>query len=618
MRQVRIVMVGDVDAGKSTILGRMLVDVGQVTPAKLAELENSSTKRGVPIEYSFLLDAFQLERDQAITLDISRIWLRMPERDYVFVDAPGHRELIRNLLTGASEVDAAIMVVAADEGITLQTRRQALFLQWFGFKEILVAINKLDLPEDAETAFVQRRDEVREFLGQLGITPIDIVPVAAREGWNIANANPQWQWWSNTGGGTLLETLQQLRPHVPHSSGPLRFVVQDVYRRGAQRLIAGRIETGTLRVGERVVFWPLQTDAVVTSIDRWPVEVEEAHAGDSVAITLDERIFVDRGAVASYAGEGPSLGHAMQATVVWLGADPIAAGETLQLRIGTRELPVTLQRIEEIVNPDNLEPQPGEQLSKGDVGVVTLAARELIAGDVELEDTSFGRFVLMQGTNVLAGGRVRSVIGRPRSEGATDVIAQLSSVSAAERILRNGHAGGVFWLTGLPSAGKSTLAMAVQRMLFDRGRHVYVLDGDTLRTTLNVDLGFSEEDRAENVRRTAAVAGVLADSGMLVVCALISPFAADRELARTANPGRFHEIYVACDLETAEKRDVKGHYRRARAGEIAKFTGISSPYEIPENPDLTVDTTKHSIAESAANLIEYIEQKTSAMAGLHA
>ncbi len=603
-------MVGDVDAGKSTILGRMLVDVGQVTPQKLAELENSSTKRGVPIEYSFLLDAFQLERDQAITLDISRIWLRMPERDYVFVDAPGHRELIRNLLTGASEVDAAIMVVAADEGITLQTRRQALFLQWFGFKEILVAINKLDLPDDAQTAFAQRKGEVQSFLGQLGITPMDIVPVAARDGDNVVNRSQRWTWWK---GPTLLEALEELRPIMPQSSGPLRFVVQDVYRRGTSRLIAGRIETGTLRVGERIVFWPLQTDAVVTAIERWPHEVKEAHAGDSVAIALDERIFVDRGALASYSGDAPSLGHAMQATVVWLGADPVFPGATFRLRIGTREIPVTLQHIDEIVNPDSLDPEPGESLNKGDVAVITLSARELIAGDDTLDDTSFGRFVLMHELAVVAGGRVRSIIGRPRSEGATDVIAQISSVTSAERILRNGHGGGVFWLTGLPSAGKSTVAMAVQRMLFDRGRHVYVLDGDTLRTTLNVDLGFTEEDRSENVRRTAAVAAVLADAGLLVICALISPFAVDRERARASYPGKFHEIYISCDLGTAEKRDVKGHYRRARAGEIQRFTGISSPYEVPENPDLTIDTTSHTIAESAARLIEYIEERTGSL-----
>jgi bifunctional enzyme CysN/CysC len=348
----------------------------------------------------------------------------------------------------------------------------------------------------------------------------------------------------------------------------------------------------------------------VTAIHQWPKDVAQAQAGDVVALSLDERVFVDRGAVASYPGDGPGLGHALQATVVWLGGDPVAPGDPLRLRIGTREIPVTLQRIDEIVDPDSLEGKPGDLVSKSDVAVITLTSREVIAADDDLDDTSIGRFVLMHGTNVVAGGRVRAVIGRPRSEGATDVVAQISSVHREERILRNGHAGGVFWLTGLPSAGKSTVAMAVQRMLFDRGTHVYVLDGDTLRTTLNVDLGFSEEDRTENVRRTAAVAGVLADAGFVVISALISPFAADRERARATYPGGFYEIHIACDLETAESRDVKGHYKRARLGEIQRFTGISSPYEVPQSPDLRLDTTRQSIGESAAQLMEFIEEKT--------
>ncbi|MBV8489079.1 MAG: adenylyl-sulfate kinase [Candidatus Eremiobacteraeota bacterium] len=237
----------------------------------------------------------------------------------------------------------------------------------------------------------------------------------------------------------------------------------------------------------------------------------------------------------------------------------------------------------------------------------------MIAADVTVEGSSVSRFVLVRNSQIVAGGRVDAVVGHARGEGATNVVAMTSSVESAERAARVGHSGGVFWLTGLPSVGKSTVAMAAQRMLFERGRNVYVLDGDTLRTTLNVDLGFSEEDRTENVRRTAAVAGVLADAGLLVICALVSPFAADRERARAAYPGKFHEIHVACDLETAEKRDVKGHYRRARAGEIQRFTGISSPYEVPENPDLRLDTTTHSVSESAAQLIEYIEEKTGSL-----
>lgn len=598
-------MVGDVDAGKSTILGRLLVDVGQVTPEKLAELESSSTKRGVPIEYSFLLDAFQVERDQAITLDITRVWVRTPDAEFVFVDAPGHRELIRNLLSGASEVDVPVMVIAVDEGITPQTRKQALFLQWLGFAEVLVAINKLDLAQDARAAFAQREKEVRQFLAQLGIAAKAIVPVAARSGENVVHAREYASWW---GGPTLLQALKDLNPRVRSSDGPLRFLVQDVYRREGTRFLAGRVESGTLQRGEPLTFWPLQTGARVRRIVQWPNQVDLAVSGAHVAVELDARVFVDRGAVGSRASDAPELGHVLRSRIVWLGTDPVRAGENLRLRLGTREVPVTLQRIEEIIDPETIEPVAGEEMKSGDVGVVTLVSRELIAADVGLEGSSIGRFVLVRNGAVVAGGSVDAVVGHARGEGATNVVAATTSVDSRERFARNGHAGAVFWLTGLPSAGKSTVAMAVQRMLFERGRHVYVLDGDTLRTTLNVDLGFSDEDRAENVRRTAAVAGVFADAGFIVICALISPFSADRELARAAYPKGFYEIYVSCDLATAERRDVKGHYQRARRGELAHFTGVSSPYEIPAKPDYIVDTATARVEESASGFIEFIEE----------
>jgi len=597
-------MVGDVDAGKSTILGRLLVDLGLVTPARLEELETSSSKRGVPIEYSFLLDAFQLERDQAITLDLTRIWVRTPDAEFVFVDAPGHRELIRNLLSGASEVDAAVMVVAADEGITLQTRRQALFLRWFGFANVLVAINKLDLADDPHAAYDTRAAEVTAFLDQLGMHPRAIVPVAARSGDGIVKPGPLTAWWK---GPTLVEALGTLERAQTREDGPLRFVVQDVYRRDGKRLIAGRIESGTLERGEYLTFWPLQTGARVVAIHDWPDEIGSAATGASIAVELDARVFVDRGAVGSRAIDAPELGHAAQTTVVWLGVNPVRAGEPLRMRLGTREITVTLQKIEETIDPDTLEPRESEDLRSGDVGVISLVSRELIAADTNVSESSIGRFVLLRDGTIVAGGRIDAVVGHSRGEGATNVVAMTSSVERLERTVRNGHAGGVFWLTGLPSSGKSTVAMAVQRMLFERGRQVYVLDGDTLRTSLNVDLGFSDEDRSENVRRTAAVAGVFADAGFIVICALISPFSADRELARSAYPNGFHEIYVACDLQTAEKRDVKGHYGRARRGELTHFTGVSSPYEIPANPELVVDTATHRIDESAAQLLEYVE-----------
>ncbi len=605
MSALRVVMFGDVDAGKSTILGRLMLDCGYVPQAKIDEMERSSERRGVPIEYSFLLDAFQIERDQAITLDSSRIWLKTPNREIVFVDAPGHRELIRNLVSGASEVDAAVLVISAEEGITAQTRRQALFLQWFGFTSVIVAINKLDLSAEPQRRFEERAAEADAFLRELGIAPVAIVPVAARAGANLARPGPATAWWS---GRTLLTEIEALEVRSSDPAAPLRIVVQDIYRRGSTRWIVGRVDCGRVARGDALTFWPLRTSARVARILRWPDEVESASAGAAVALELDERIFVDRGAVATHDDCSPTVGHALSAALLWLGERPARAGMNLRMRLGTREIAVTIARVEETFDPEDGRGRPAEEVAAGDVAAVTLVARETIAADPALAASSISRFVLLDEGRIVAGGKVRALASAARGEGATNVVAAHSNVGREERGARNGHRGYVFWLTGLPSAGKSTIAMRVERMLFDRGRHVYVLDGDTLRTTLNVDLGFSEEERRENVRRTAALAGILADAGTAVITALISPYAADRERAREACAAGFAEIYVDCDLATAEQRDVKGHYRRARAGELERFTGVSSPYEIPERPELVLTTTGESVEASAARLFEFIER----------
>ena len=357
-------MVGDVDAGKSTILGRLMVDLEQVTPKKLAELEAMSAKRGVAVEYSFLLDSFQLERDQAITLDVSRIWLRTAGRDFVFVDAPGHRELVRNLLSGASEVDTAILVVAADEGITIQTRRHALFLKWFGFTEVVVVINKLDLSAEKETAFAQRAAEVREFLEQLGRhADRDRSDRRARRR-QRRRAVPDA---AVVEGSDAADVTRAAAPDKPAPGGPLRFVVQDVFRRDADRLIAGRVESGTLRVGERLVFWPLQAAAVVKEIVQWPNNVEEGrrptrpsplrstNASSWIAARSPATPETDRRSATRC--RRPSSGSERS---------PCMPGEALRMRIATREIPVTLQRIDEVIDPDTLERAAGQEVIQGE------------------------------------------------------------------------------------------------------------------------------------------------------------------------------------------------------------------------------------------------------------
>ncbi len=438
----------------------------------------------------------------------------------------------------------------------------------------------------------------------MGLQASAIVPIAGRSGENIAEKSLAYTWWK---GSSFLDALEEVHAQSAPVNASLRFIVQDVYRREGTRFIAGRVGAGRVRKGDRLIFWPLQTSATVKRIASWPQDDDEAVAGQSIAIELDERIFVDRGAVGTLAGDQPSLGHAMQAEIVWLSQQALEPSIPLRMRLGTREIPVSIQRVNEVIDPDTMEPVQRDHVGSGDVAVITLTAHELIAADDESLASSIGRFVLVRDLAVVAGGRVRSVIGRPRSQGATDVIAQKSSVPAQERARRNGHSGGIFWLTGLPRAGKSTIAMTVQRMLFDRGRQAFVLDGETLRTSLNIDLGFTDDDRTENVRRAASVAALLAEAGQIVLCAFISPFAADRQRARAAYPARFFEIYISCDIETAEHRDSSGLYRRARSGEIANFTGVSSPYEPPQSPDLVIETARQTVAASAADLMEFVE-----------
>ncbi|MGC8486357.1 MAG: GTP-binding protein, partial [Candidatus Baltobacteraceae bacterium] len=425
MSALRVVMFGDVDAGKSTILGRLMLDCGCVPPARIEEMERSSERRGVPVEYSFLLDAFQIERDQAITLDSSRIWLKTPNREIVFVDAPGHRELIRNLVSGASEVDAAVLVVAADEGITAQTRRQALFLQWFGFTSVLVAINKLDLCAAPQARYEERAAEADAFLRGLGIVPLAIVPVAAREGANLARSGASTEWWH---GRTLLAEIEALEAPLSNANAPLRMVVQDIYRRGSTRWIVGRIDCGRLSCGDALTFWPLRSTARVERIVRWPDEVESASAGAAIAIELDERIFVDRGAVATHEGSGPTLGHTLSASLLWLGEQPARAGTNLRMRLGTREIAVTVAAIDETFDPQDGCGRTAEEIVAGDVASVTLVARETIAADPALPASSISRFILLDGGRVVAGGKVRALASATRSAGATNVTATRSFV----------------------------------------------------------------------------------------------------------------------------------------------------------------------------------------------
>ena len=607
---LNIVIVGHVDHGKSSLIGRMLYDTDCLPESKKAEVEAASKKRGEQIEWSFLLDSFQAERDQAITIDTTRIWFKTPSRQCVIIDAPGHREFLKNMISGAASADAAILVVDVAEGLQEQTRRHAYLLNLLGIQQVIVAMNKMDLVTYDQARFDTVAADVKSYLTSINIEPTAIVPISAREGDMLATHGDKMPWYD---GKTIIEWLDSLpvQTNDYDAEKPLRFPVQDVYRMGDTRVLVGRIQAGSIKIGDTLTFSPTNETAEVTAIKIWPednVVATEAKAGQCVGITLNQRIFVERGHVASHAEEAPFLTNIFRLNLFWLDKQDLTEGKTYKIRFGTTEEAVTVRQVEKVIDTQDLKQDADNKIvTKNAVAQVVLRTHSLLPLD---EGT---RMVIYDGTHPVGGGTVnldgfmnQRLTEQPKG---TNLFSVDHLLTRNARARRNGHKGGVFWFTGLSGAGKSTIAMAAERTLFDQGYQTYVLDGDNVRKGLNADLGFSDTDRTENIRRIGEVAALMADAGIIVITAFISPFQADRDRARTAAPDSFHEIHVHADLETCEKRDPKGLYKKARAGEIKDFTGISSPYEAPDNPELLVDTNTLSPEECVAQVTRYIENQ---------
>lgn len=608
--QLKIVVVGHVDHGKSTLIGRLLHDTGSLPDGKLEELKATSAKRGMPLEWSFVLDAFQAERDQAITIDTTQIWFKTKRRSCVIIDAPGHREFLKNMVSGAASADAAILVIDAEEGVREQSRRHAYLLHLLGLRQIAVVVNKMDVVGHDAGRFAAVRDEITAYLAEIGVTPSVIIPISARDGDNLAARSAATGWFS---GPTLLESLDLFEVANAPDDLPLRLPIQDVYKFDERRILVGRVETGGVTVGDMLLFSPSNRTARVRSIEAWnaPEPPRSAWAGQAVGITLDEQIFAERGDIVSHVDFPPKLSNVFRATLFWLGTEPLSVGSTFKLKLATDEATVTVQAIDRVIDTQTLAGGNAELVQRNEVAEVVLRSREMLALDEHRISPATGRFVLVDMYDTVGGG-VISMEGYPdqrqlaKAKG-TNLYEVDHLLTPAARSWRNGHRGAVVWFTGLSGAGKSTLAMRVEQRLFAKGYQTYVLDGDNVRRGLNADLGFAPEDRAENIRRVGEVAGLFADAGQIVITAFISPYQTDRDRARAAAPCAFHEVYIKADLETCESRDPKGLYKRARSGEIAEFTGVSAPYEAPSAPELVVDTSALSVEESVDAVVAYIE-----------
>jgi bifunctional enzyme CysN/CysC len=614
LEQLKIVIVGHVDHGKSTFVGRLFHDTHSLPEGKLEQLQKAAERRGVPFEWANLMDALQSERDQNITIDTAQIWFQTSKRQYVIIDAPGHKEFLKNMVTGAANAEAALLLIDAHEGVQENSRRHGYLLNLLGIRQIAVLVNKMDLENYSQARFDQIESEYRAWLTSIGVEPKVFIPIAAKEGDNIASRSPKTPWWR---GPTVLETLDDFQVSQPSTNQPLRFPIQDVYRFDERRILAGRVEAGSMKVGDKLFFSPTNKTSTVKTIERWNAPATDmAAAGESIGITLTEQIFVARGAVAAHEAAPPFELSSFKARLFWLGKQPFTKGRTYKLKLASQEIECDIESIDKVIDASTLETvsrKPDELfVGRHEVAELTIHTRKPIAFDVHADIAPTGRFVIVDGFEVSGGGIIapgnyprRTHDAHTKSE---NIYWSRGKVTPRQRELRNGHIGCVLWLTGLSGSGKSTIATELERELFNLGRHVYVLDGDNIRHGLGSDLGFSPEDRTENIRRVGEVAKLFTDAGVICITAFISPYRADRNLVRAILPGdRFIEVFVNAPLEVCEQRDPKGLYAKARAKEIKEFTGVSAPYEIPENPEIEVRTDQLSVAESVAKILDFLQ-----------
>lgn len=609
--QLKIVIVGHVDHGKSTFIGRLFYDTHSLPEGKYEQLVESCKRRGVPFEFANLMDSLQAERDQNITIDTAQIWFNTARRQVVIIDAPGHKEFLKNMITGAASAHAALLLIDANEGVQEQSRRHGYMLHLLGIKQVIVLVNKMDLKNYDEKVFRDIEKEYRAFLAPFGLEPKTFIPISAREGDNVAARSSKMPWYD---GRTVLEAIDDFEPAKRSGDLPLRLPLQDIYRFDHRRILAGRIVSGTIKVGDKLVFAPGNKTSIVKTIERWSAPAtQDARAGESIGITLTEQIYVDRGQVAFLETDPVIQKRQFKARLFWMGRNPLRLKKKYKIKLTTQEVECEIKSIEKIIDASTLGEvaDKRDHLVKNDVAELTIQARYPLAFDNSDRVVETGRFVIVDDREVCGGGIIsgENYPGRQAAHVSDNITWSKAEITYNDRAIRNRHTGGVIWLTGLSGSGKSAIAHELEKELFGRGLQCYNLDGDNLRFGLNSDLGFSAQDRSENIRRAAEVARILADSGQIVITSFISPYRADRNRVREImkeNDVTYFEIFVSCPVQVCEERDPKGLYKKARAGEIAEFTGISAPYEAPEQPEVTVHTDKQSLPESVTQILDAI------------
>ncbi len=615
---LRFVIAGSVDDGKSTLVGRMLHDAGVLYEddiEALAKLAGRSGNGG--LDLSLVTDGLKAEREQGVTIDVAYRYFTTAKRRFIVIDAPGHEQYTRNMATGASHADLAIVLMDAKLGVLTQTRRHAFICALLGIPRIIVALNKMDLVGYSRERFEEIREEFEEFATRLTIKNLSFVPVSALSGDNIVKRSTNMPWHD---GQPLLEQLETVYVGGDRNLVDLRFPVQTVVRAEGERWYGGRIVSGVVKVGEEVVILPSHRRSRVRAIALHDERLQVAFAPLSVAINLEDDLDIGRGALISHPRNVPHAVRSMEAMVVWMQPQPLRPGQLCMLKLGSSWVRASCADVEYRVDPTTLHRAAGQELGLNDIGRVAFTLFEERFVDPYARNRGTGAFIVVDPvTNATAGAGMivdreadNARVGR---EDATrrNIVPRAGKVPQSRRAAILGQQPVTVWLTGLSGAGKSTLAIELEKALIDAGRACYLLDGDNVRSGLNRDLGFGPDDRRENIRRIAEVARLMNDAGLVVITAFISPYRADRTMAREIiATERFVEIYVEAPLEVCERRDPKGLYRKARRGEIPDFTGISAPYEAPEAPAATVETENRSVEQCAAALFQLVVTRVAA------
>jgi len=598
---LRFITCGSVDDGKSTLIGRLLYDSKMIFEDQLAALEADSKKvgtQGGDLDLALLVDGLAAEREQGITIDVAYRFFSTDRRKFIVADTPGHEQYTRNMVTGGSTADLAVILIDARKGVLVQTRRHSYIVSLLGIRKVVLAINKMDLVDYSKDVFDRIVAEYSAFAERIELKDIVAIPVSGLKGDNITSPSDHTPWYH---GPTLMAYLETVEIEDQLQQRPFRMPVQWVNRPNLDfRGFAGTIVSGTVAPGEKLRVLPSGRESQVVRIVTMDGDLEQAVAGQSVTITLADEIDVSRGDVLSTTDGPPGVADQFDVTIIWMADEPMLPGRPYWMKIGTKVVTATITEPKYKVNVNTLEHLAAKQLGLNEIGVCNISLDQPIAFDPYIENRDTGGFILIDRlTNSTVGaGLVHFALRRSQN-----IHWQALDVNKAARAGLKGQKPCVLWLTGLSGAGKSTIANLVEKQLLSLGRHTYLLDGDNVRHGLNRDLGFTDADRVENIRRVAEVAKLMTEAGLIVLVSFISPFRAERRMARSLfEPGEFLEVHVDTPLAVAESRDVKGLYRKARRGELKNFTGIDSPYEAPEHPEIYIDTT-HAAAEESATLI---------------